>query len=924
MKKKFQMVCLFAGFILMASTFSSCNLMKKPDKPLVDNKAILIAQAKVEIEATNKSITASKKAVKTANEKNTKAKEVKVENAKLISETLIKSVSDKAEALTIAKNALVSFEPLTAEEIKAKTASLKQGRIDLETETTKLTGTFSALDAEIADSPITKAKAEIEVANKAIADGKTAVQTANEKNTKAKEVKVENAKLISETLIKSVSDKAEALATAKNALSNFEPLTAEEIKAKTASLKQGRIDLETETTKLTGTFSALDAEIADSPITKAKAEIEVANKAIADGKTAVQTANEKNTRAKEVKVEEAKLISETLIKSVSDKAEALATAKNALSNFEPLTAEEIKAKTAILKQGRIDLETETTKLTGTFSALDAEIADKEPAMPVVEGQDEKGNPVVVSTKEGKSISHEDLMKFKNKEENKNKVLNTEKINVTFDELTPSKLTEFFENFTHLNIDVSNETKITSTDTQDLGADGKAQYFQASKLAEFVEKINFVENPSGASKGSLAKRNPMSKFKKIKGNMVISDTFSRFKDEELEAFVKGDYTKHDGTVIPRTKTWVTFSQLTRLIRWLKKHEFLNNTVRFGDMLVVNKRDGVQDVLNCVDMIINENIERFELKNKAGEERSIKFAGKYSIPCYFVLNDYRESIKEITVPHLLQFSKRCRWKRQYKKDDGTIKDRGFEAMSLRFTMIKNLNCKKLSADDLKDLTFEDAWFAGRFEGEDTDLSEISFKGASSNAAGVVSFTGVLPKNQEYASYGWLIIHDAEIPEIDESELDDPDYSKEEMKLMVGKMRLPSSMGNLIVHNLKGLDKIAENFTKKEVSENRDLIGGQYGSSELPTIGSFVGSEEIYKEFDRLCAFRTVGYWGKGTYGMFVCFTDRNNNIIKGPYERMRDHFKKNDQGKWELIECPELKLVPVGNYKQDEDGFFEKKE
>ena len=26
--------------------------------------------------------------------------------------------------------------------------------------------------------------------------------------------------------------------------------------------------------------------------------------------------------------------------------------------------------------------------------------------------------------------------------------------------------------------------------------------------------------------------------------------------------------------------------------VKKYEFLNNTVRFGDMLVVNKRDGVQ--------------------------------------------------------------------------------------------------------------------------------------------------------------------------------------------------------------------------------------------------------------------------------------------------------------------------------------------
>ena len=810
MKKKFQMMCLQVCFILMVSTFSSCNLMKKPDKPVVDNKATLIAQAKVEIEATNKAITASKKAVKTANEKNTRAKEMKVEEAKLISETLIKSVSDKAEALTIAKNALA----------------------------------------------------------------------------------------------------------------NFEPLTAEEIKAKTTSLKQGRIDLETETTKLTGTFSALDAEIADSPITKAKAEIEVANKAIADGKTAVQTANEKNTRAKEVKVEEAKLISETLIKSVSDKAEALTTAKNALANFEPLTAEEIKAKTASLKQGRIDLETETAKLKGTFANLDAEIADKEPAMPVVEGQDEKGNPVVVSTKEGKSISHEDLMKFKNKEENKNKVLNTERINVTFDELTPSKLTEFFENFTHLNIDVSNETKITSTDTQDLGADGKAQYFQASKLAEFVEKINFVENPSGASKGSLAKRNPMSKFKKIKGNMVISDTFSRFKDEELEAFAKDAYTKYDGTVIPRTKTWVTFSQLTRLIRWLKKYEFLNNTVRFGDMLVVNKRDGVQDVLNCVDMIINENIERFELKNKAGEERSIKFAGTNSISCYFILNDYRKSIKEITVPQILQFSKRCRWKMLYKDSyDGTIKDAGFDAMSLRFTMIKNLNCKKLSADDLKDLTFEGAWFAGRFEGADTDLSDISFERACNGGAGLVTFTGVLPKNHWQACYYYLTIHDAEIPEIDESEIPyDPDIPKETMKRHMDIKRLPSSVGHVIIHNLKGLDKICKGLTKEDTFY---LRSGYYDTILFMIERMYIGDEEAYKELNRLHCFLNSDFFYDEKAG-FVCFTDKNNNILKGPYKRMPDKFETNWQGaRIKYLEDGELILVPLGNYKRDEDGFFEKK-
>ena len=90
-------------------------------------------------------------------------------------------------------------------------------------------------------------------------------------------------------------------------------------------------------------------------------------------------------------------------------------------------------------------------------------------------------------------------------------------------------------------------------------------------------------------------------------MIICDTFSRFDGDdddygrELEAFVTDSYQKYDGTVILRTRTWITFSQLTRLIRWLKKYEFLNNTVRFGDMLVVNKRDGVQQGFRIIKSI-----------------------------------------------------------------------------------------------------------------------------------------------------------------------------------------------------------------------------------------------------------------------------------------------------------------------------------
>ena len=35
--------------------------------------------------------------------------------------------------------------------------------------------------------------------------------------------------------------------------------------------------------------------------------------------------------------------------------------------------------------------------------------------------------------------------------------------------------------------------------------------------------------------------------------------------------------------------------------VKKYEFLNNTVRFGDMLVVNKRDGVQQGFRIIKSI-----------------------------------------------------------------------------------------------------------------------------------------------------------------------------------------------------------------------------------------------------------------------------------------------------------------------------------
>lgn len=621
-------------------------------------------------------------------------------------------------------------------------------------------------------------------------------------------------------------------------------------------------------------------------IEKAKTQLEIARLKIE--KTQLELANIKFAEEKSGKTIDASL-KNTVTAAVTALQNATEDLNKAVTASKPQQSE-VENKTAVLRD-------KIAELTVAIKPLQIAIADlgKEflAGVPVFVKED----GVTVETKNGESITYTDLKVLKNLYPDT--TLNTENVAVHVDALTPALVNDFFKNFTHLNIDVSEEIQVTSNDTQDPDADGNLQYFKAADLSEVSDRINFVDNSSGSM-------NPFKtfQFENIKGNIVISDTFSRFKDRELEAFVKNDYTLHNGTVIPRTKTWVTFSQLTKLIRWLKKYEFFNNKVRFGDMLVVNKRDGDQGVLNCLDTMINENIERFELKNTPGEEYSIKFAGAESIPCYFILNGYPKK-SEINVKQLIQISKRCRWKRLYRHDDGTVSDTLTpESMVLRFNKIKNLNCKKLSADELKDLTFEHAAFGGVFEGEDTDLSEISFEGAHNGGVGLVTFTGILPKNHWEAYYYYLIIRDAEIPDI----IVDESLGKIE-KRKIERGRLPERVDHLMVHNLKGLDKISKGLTKKD-SRRMSQITRMY-----------IGSEEAYKEFNRLYAFFYPMDFFYDDHAGFVCFTDKNNTVLKGPYKRMPDKHENN--WPYTYIEDGELIPVPLGNYKQDEDGFFEEK-
>ena len=198
-------------------------------------------------------------------------------------------------------------------------------------------------------------------------------------------------------------------------------------------------------------------------------------------------------------------------------------------------------------------------------------------------------------------------------------------------------------------------------------------------------------------------------------------------------------------------------------------------------------------------------------------------------------------------------------------------------------------------------------------------------------MVSFTGVLPKNQIGAYYGSLIIRDAEIPDF--SDQDDPlivGYNNPVInEARKGIACLPTRIGRLIAHNLKGLDRICKGLTKKEVFNlyggggwnNQTLEffdGAHYIGGKLLIEGMCIGSKEIYDQLNRLCAFFV---YGEDT--RFICFTDRNNNIIGGPYKRMPDKIEKIAWNHLEYIEDRELIPVPLGNYKQDEDGFFEEK-
>lgn len=622
-------------------------------------------------------------------------------------------------------------------------------------------------------------------------------------------------------------------------------------------------------------------------IEKAKTQLEIARLKIE--KTQLELANIKFAEEKSGKTIDASL-KNAVTAAVTALQNATEDLNKAVTASKPQQSE-VENKMAVLRD-------KIAELTVAIKPLQIAIADlgKEflAGVPVFVKED----GVTVETKNGESITYTDLKVLKNLYPDT--TLNTENVAVHVDALTPALVNDFFKNFTHLNIDISKEVQVTSNDTQEPDADGNVQYFKAADLSDVSDRINFVDNSSGSM-------NPFKtfQFENIKGNIVIADTFSGFDHRELEAFVTDSYTLYNGTVIPRTKTWVTFSQLTKLIRWLKKYEFFNNKVRFGDMLVVNKRDGDQGVLNCLDTMINENIERFELKNTPGEKYSIKFAGHKSIPCYMILKGYRPNT-EITVPQLLQISKRCRG-----------------GMSLRFN-IKNLNCKKLSADDLKDLTFEGAWFAARFEGEDTDLSEISFAHSTNNGAGVVSFTGILPRNQKDAFYGgYVIIRDAELPDAIIKENPYPgSIDDERWNFLKNIERLPHCIENLIVHNLKGLDKIGKGLTGERARIHRGFMIGNVEGIGSPC-GMYIGSEDVYEQFNRLGAFRRRDFYSDGDKDtILVCFTDKNNNILKGPYERMVDKMKKGNNY-WEYVEDGEFIPVPPGKYKQDEDGFFEEK-
>ncbi|MEL3904477.1 MAG: hypothetical protein P1P63_05135 [Treponemataceae bacterium] len=267
----------------------------------------------------------------------------------------------------------------------------------------------------------------------------------------------------------------------------------------------------------------------------------------------------------------------------------------------------------------------------------------------------------------------------------------------------------------------------------------------------------------------------------------------------------------------------------------------------DKIIVDNVQLAGNVKNLLPILVNN-----EIKEKNG---GIVFGNANNTPCEGKLwtgfdGGVNRSI--LSIEELQELHKRSRDKTAY----------------IRNAIIENLNCKQPNFD-IENTHFTNDEIANlEFRGKNTDLTNISFEYVS--CTGKAIFTGVLPKNMGNATFNDILIQDAIIPELKNI---NPDFNSPRIDVM------PIFNDKLTIKNLKGLERIFQEWTKQEIET--------FTIQQLRP-HEYKGPKNIYKEIQRL-------YYKRSGDDNTIYFTDENGNIIEGPYyEDENDNFHPKTTG------------------------------
>ena len=196
---------------------------------------------------------------------------------------------------------------------------------------------------------------------------------------------------------------------------------------------------------------------------------------------------------------------------------------------------------------------------------------------------------------------------------------------------------------------------------------------------------------------------------------------------------------------------------------------------------------------------------------------------------------------------------------------------EGLTIYNVIFENLNCQGMSEEELKNTSFtQDIICNLEFKGENTDLTNISFKNTSH--IGRAIFTGKLPIDMG-GGFSNVLIHDAEIPDLRQ---DKPNPAGHNGWV---KQKLPIFTNKLVVKNLRGYEKIWQGWSKEELEE--------FNLWFRKPPEQYIGPKEIYDVFKVLCLKPTSTYYepiksiyfnNEGAETGIEYTEDKNGNIIK----------------------------------------------